>query len=146
MSSLHNQDRIALRSGSNRPGAIRLLRLLAWALFATGLISISGCTAPPVAAVAPAVVVVANHTDHIWQVAFQPDAFGELADHTWQSVPSRESIRVELPAGEYRVWRRLAGDVAVDGQAAESIRMKLAADHTYNWPLVTLLSSEGGAP
>lgn len=109
------------------------------------MVAAVGCSSPPAAAV-PAVVVVENHTDCTWRVAFSRDDDPGFAKAAWEIVGPRKTRRMEMPGGEYRVGRRLVDDQTVDGPDGESIRMSLKAGHAYVWPLATLFSSETDLP
>ena len=76
-------------------------------------LGIGGCAAPvaKIAAVeTPAVVVVENHTDYAWRIAFTPEkavSGGGTTTIEWQKLAPREIRRVELAGGVYAVRRAL---------------------------------------
>jgi len=110
-------------------------------------IGAGGCLhreAKPAAGNPPAVVVVENHTDYGWHIAFsavKPGGGGGDGSVGWQGLAPREVRRVELAGGVYRVRRALA-DEADDG----GVELNFESGKTYAWPLGTLLSTEEGEP
>lgn len=111
----------------------------------------AGCSstpARPVPAGPPAVIVVENHTDYAWRVAFDSPDPRESSDPEaaggWLGISPRATRRVELAGGVYRVRRQL---VAGTGMTPDTgIELTFAPGHTYMWPLGTLFSSGGAAP
>ena len=104
----------------------------------------SGCVHPgaPPPMVSPAVVVVENHTDYGWRIAFDPVRRSGATEVPWQAVAPREVRRLELAGGTYHVWRALGLQDTASGPAAEAVELTFENGKTYAWPLGTLLSVE----
>jgi len=116
-----------------------------------------GCASPQrlPGVAAGAEVVVENHTDRTWRVAFSPadrqNAAGQspAGEVAWLPVGPREIRRVKLAGGTYRVWRELVGAEGILESAAlpaTEAELSFRSGQTYTWPLGTLLSNEEGSP
>ena len=100
---------------------------------------------------AAAVVVVENHTDYVWRIAFSaagPGGGREAGDVSWQKLAPREVRRIELAGGVYRVRRALGAEDAAGVVAPpdDGVELTFESGKTYAWPLGTLLSTERAAP
>ena len=146
---------------------------LGWACALIALLAGGGCTThrPPVVAYVPqvALVTVENHTDWPWRIAFvrveNPAASppSTLASSTttetppapaglpWVALAPRETRRLDLAGGIYRVHRELLR-LKTDPQEnpptndpAAPTSLWLVPGRSYTWPLATLFSTEEGS-
>jgi len=105
----------------------------------------SGCIHPIARQATPdsqAVVVVENHTDYAWRIAFDAMMGNEATKAPWQVMAPREVRRVKLTGGTYKVWRALGIRDTASAQDAEAMTLTFENGKTYAWPLGTLLSDE----
>jgi hypothetical protein len=115
-------------------------RLHAGIACAVWLWVITGCTTPQAdaSATAAAVILIENHSDYPWRIAFRPA--GSVGEPDWMQIAPREKHRVELAGGRYLVSRVLISADA--GPSADDAQLTLIGGHTYSWPLGTLFSAE----
>jgi hypothetical protein len=143
------------RAFSKRSGAMWVLLLMAIG---------SGCTSssPSISSnYTPqhAVVIVENHTDWPWRIAFNredssttPSSENVSIDLPWVTLAPREVRRIDLAGGVYRVRRELISpqtDTQIEtlpaAEAESEVRLWLVAGRSYTWPLATLFSTEEGS-
>ena len=116
---------------------------LVLALVVTGL---TRCTVPRqlelTAAESPAVVEVINRTDYSWTLVFTREALpGPVV-----AVPARQTVRVNIAPGDYRIAQRVEDATAEAAPLAQTITATLAEGQRYRWPLLTLLSNVPAQP
>ncbi len=90
----------------------------------------------------PAVLEVINRTDYSWALAFTREgSAGSVV-----AVPARQTIRVRIAPGDYRIEQGVDEGTPDAADLAQTITATLAAGQRYRWPLLTLLSDASSTP
>ncbi len=98
---------------------------------------------------ATAAVTLENHSDYEWRVEFFERAEAKADAAARVELGARQSRRLDLAPGAYRVRSLATGPDATSGlnpDAAPDAEVLLRAGRTYVWPLGTLLSAESPGP
>ena len=148
---------------------------LGWACALVVIAVGGGCASPPQPATPyvrqTAVVMVENHTEWPWRIAFvraesiaptaPPPSFTNTSASEatparpslpWLTLAPREIRRIDLPGGIYRVHREVLrakiDPVEPETGAATDAGVSLwfVPGRSYTWPLATLFSTEEVAP
>jgi hypothetical protein len=148
---------------------------LGWACALLVIAVGGGCASPPQPATPyvrqTAVVMVENHTEWPWRIAFvraesttasapppsytsasAPEAAPAPPGLPWLTLAPREIRRIDLPGGIYRVHREVLrakiDPVEPETSAATDAGVSLwfVPGRSYTWPLATLFSTEEVAP
>ena len=170
--------RPAMPNPPHHPAAVTTLHgffraCFGWACALLALAAGAGCATrrPPVVDYAPqvAMVTVENHTDWPWRIAFvrvenpasaptpaiAPSPATEAppapAGLPWVALAPRETRRLDLAGGIYRVHRELLR-VKTDpleeppvSDPSSGASLWLVPGRSYTWPLATLFSTEEGS-
>jgi hypothetical protein len=114
------------------------------------VLALAACAGPAKTRVREAAAVtLENHSDYAWRVEFFARAEVKADATARVDLGPRESRRLDLAPGSYRVRSQATGPDAAAGLKADpapDAEVELRAGRTYVWPLGTLLSAESPGP